>query len=86
MPTAFAFKIKDLDGFTGKAALYQMVPEYEGNSYVVVSKTSVLNAPETYMFPGNIHGEVTSWGELEGSRRGIWTHKEILEGIGYTVA
>lgn len=85
MPTNFAIKIKDLDGFTGEAALYRMVPEYEGNGYVVVSKTSVLGPPETYMFPGNAHGEVTDWGELEGSRRGTWTHEEILEGIGYTV-
>ena len=70
--------------------LYRLSPplEYEGNSheYVIVSAIlSPFSGPETYIFPSNEQGEVTSWGELPGSTRGILNHKKALRNMGYKV-
>ncbi len=83
-----AKKIRELDGFKGEAALYEMSPPYEGHQFVVVSAISIAfdtGRSETYIFPSDAKGKVTDWGELEGSRRGTTSHSEILEEAGYEV-
>jgi len=88
--------VRQLDDFTGDAALYHLsVPlkgqEWEDNQtesyeYVVVSATVVLfSGPETYIFPSNAQGEVTDWGELPGSYRGELSHAGALKRAGYRI-
>jgi hypothetical protein len=40
---------------------------------------------ETYIFAANESGDVTDWGELEGSRKGTLSHAVVLDNIGYTI-
>ena len=87
---------KNLPGFAGKAHLYHLDPPLEHtdwndevsvHEYVVVSGAyAFMYGPETYIFPANEDGEVTDWGELEGSFKGYIDHNEALERAGYTVA
>ena len=92
-----AMKVRDLDDFTGSAALYRLSEplvdldwddaERGRYEYVVVSATVVpYSAPETYIFPSNEDGEVVSWSELNGSFRGGLDHAKALRGAGYEVA
>lgn len=84
-----ATKIKDLDGFTGDAALYRLEPALNEdgfeNHYVVVSATYGPRNEETYIFPADDEGEVTCWLPLEGSFNGGLDHKKALAGAGYTI-
>ncbi len=41
--------------------------------------------PETYIFPCTPEGNVTSWGELEGSYRGGLSHAQALLNAGYEI-
>lgn len=55
--------------------------------YVLVSAAIVkFSGPETYIFPSDAEGQVTDWGELEGSYKGGLNHTVALEGMGYTEA
>jgi hypothetical protein len=89
----------NLPDFTGHAALYRLDPplslerewdeESKGKTteHVVVSATQAMfTGPETYIFPADAEGAVTSWGELDGSYRGGWSHSQALEGAGYTIS
>lgn len=87
-----ARKIKDLAGFTGAAALYELSDfiEVEGTdeifSHVVVSATvAPYTGPETYIFPANADGKVEDWGELPGSYRGGLDHEQALRNAGYEI-
>jgi hypothetical protein len=76
--------VKDLTGFSGSAKLYRLDPPLDGERFVVVSATDVMRSgPETYIFPADAEGEVSSWGELAGSFRGGLDHAEALRGAGY---
>jgi len=66
----------------GDARTYKMDPPYEGFDQVTVSKIS--HPKETYIYGVDSSGEI-DWDELPGSRKGTWTHTQILEGIGYQV-
>jgi hypothetical protein len=79
--------VKKLDGFTGEAILYHCTPPMENKfPYVVVSATrAMFSGPETYIFPGNKDGEVTDWGELNGSYHGGLSHAEALRRSGYSI-
>ena len=88
--------IRDLDGFTGEAKLYKLDPPMEEtdfdnevvgrHKYVVVSATvAMFTGPETYIFPSDENGNVTSWGELEGSYRGGLDHETALKNAGYSI-
>ena len=71
--------------FSGHAALYRLEPPLDGNELVAVSATSRFGC-ETYIFPANDRGEVTDWGELDGSYRGGLDHAEALRRAGYEIA
>jgi len=88
--------VKELTGCTGVAKLYRLSPplidmDYEDKErgsyeYVVVSATvAMFSGPETYIFPSDAKGKVTSYGELEGSYRGGLDHEAALRRAGYTV-
>lgn len=86
------------DSFQGDARLYKCDPpmqyehwssddEQQETDYVIVSAVSVMfSGPETYIFPCDKDGNVTTWGELEGSFRGAYDHSRALRGAGYEVA
>lgn len=75
-----------LTGFTGEASLYRLEPPLDGHEYVVVSATVVpYSGPETYVFAASDEGEISDWGELEGSYRGGLSIDEALRGAGYEV-
>jgi hypothetical protein len=73
-----ATKLRDLDDFTGHAALYELSDNYlvrPGFSvrHVVVSCVDTTGN-DTYVFPANGAGEVLSWSELPGSYSGGSDH------------
>jgi hypothetical protein len=78
-----ATKVRDLDNFTGIAALYKLSKPLEDYDYVVVSAAWVYAQVETYIFPSNENGEVVDWGELSGSQRGVYNHEMVLNDAGY---
>lgn len=55
--------------------------------YVVVSAVTMVpfSGPETYIFPADKEGEVTSWGELPGSYRGGTDITKALRNAGYEI-
>lgn len=86
-----AVKVRDLPTTaTGaRQALYRLNPPYEVRDwndeleqvteYVVVSSIcAMFSGPETYIFPADENGEVTSWGELPGSYRGGYDHDQAI--------
>lgn len=52
-------------------------------SYVFVSTSTILGAPETYAFPCEPDGTVISWTELDGSAKGDVSHAAVLREMGY---
>lgn len=95
MPTATF--IKDLDGFVGHAALYELSkpveydkswgdddPPAKTTTLVIVSSAHVMfSGPETYIFAANKAGAVLDWSELAGSQKGSVSHEEALADAGY---
>lgn len=56
------------------------------HEYVVVSEVNAMfSGPETFIFPADEAGKITSWGELDGSFRGAKDHKRALQNAGYVV-
>lgn len=90
---------ESLPGFQGDARLYRLDPPAEWTRYdddgepvavptthVVVSAADAMySGPETYIFPADGQGKVTSWGEMDGSFRGAFDHARALQGLGYEV-
>lgn len=65
-------------------ALYALSEPVECTRWVVVSTaTDIGGEEETYIFPANREGEVTSWSELPGSTRGTSSHTEVLRAGGF---
>jgi len=88
--------VKNLEGWTGDARLYTLLPplvaiDYDGKTvethgFVIVSATvAMFGGPETYIFPATEDGRCKSFGELEGSYSGGLDHAEALRGAGYEV-
>ena len=90
--------VRNLNSFTGDAALYRMDPplsyenyncetdEYEPAlaEWVVVSAAiAPCLGPETFLFHSNEEGDIVHWGELPGSLRGTLCHVEALANAGY---
>ncbi len=75
--------IDGLPGFSGEASLYALDEPLDGHSHVVVSATlAPFSGPETYIFGADDKGEITEWGELDGSYRGL-SHATALQRAGY---
>lgn len=45
----------------------------------------MFQGPETFLFPADGKGNITSWGELDGSFRGAIDHEQALRNAGYVV-
>ena len=80
--------IKDLNGFTGTAKLWELNPPFKKRiKFVVTSATLVpFSGPETYVFQSDENGEVKKWTELSGSYRGGLDHGIAIRGLGYEAA
>lgn len=66
--------------------LYKTNPPLDGNKYVIVSAVmAILSGPETFIFPSNKDGDITEFGELNGSYKGGLSHQIALENAGYEV-
>lgn len=87
--------VKDVSAsFRGTAKLFRLSPplkeeDWDGeiteHEYVVVSGThAMFSGPETYIFPSDSEGEVTQWGELNGSFRGDIDIERALRHAGYS--
>lgn len=83
MKTATLIK-RGVEGFSGRANLYQMNPPHEGHEYVIASAATGW-VMETYLFPSNESGDVIDWLELGGSQKNITDHDTVLADLGYTV-
>lgn len=78
--------IKDnLEGFNGHAAFYELSEPLDGIEKVIVSAVSDSHGYETYIFPADNDGDISDWGELEGSMKGTVSHAEVLGAVGYTI-
>jgi len=89
--------IKSLPDWSGNAALYELnapigQKRYNddgelidlAHQYVVVSEASdIISGPETYIFGATETGQVVNYAELGGSRRGSYTHEDVLRALGY---
>lgn len=93
--------IRTLSGFTGTAELYKLDPpmvetRYDSRygtkieasyEYVVVSAAFIpFSGPETYIFPANEHGDITSWLERDGSFKGDTDIPQALQNAGYEIS
>ena len=80
-----ATKLFKIDGFDN-AYLYKLSkPLEELYDYVIVSAINNNFGIETYIFPANELGEITDWGELDGSQKGIVNPDRVLEDLGYEI-
>lgn len=72
-----------MDGYFYK--LSPPLKDYDGkkHSFVVISIATVAGEVETYIFPADIDGAITSWGELPGSQKGCDKPKKVLKDLGY---
>ena len=98
MVEGVATKIKDMDWPRkggGVATLYRVDPpmphdpwrDTRPSEYVIVSSNIVLmDGPETYIFSAGENGEITCWGEMDGSFKGALDHTRALAGAGYRIA
>lgn len=79
--------IKTMDGNQmAIARLYSVDPPIEGARFVIVSAVCVFGAPETYIFEATSEGEITNWGELDGSYKGGLSHETALTNAGYVIS
>lgn len=68
--------VRDLAGFSGTAKLWRV--DGGEHCFVITSAAITYSGPETYVFPANESGDVTDWGELEGSFRGDPDHDRAI--------
>ena len=101
MKKATFIKDLDRSGYStsGIASVYQLDPPIEytvwgddcevipmTSEYVVVSAIiDSFSGPETYIFPSDAEGEISSWLELDGSFRGEMDLERALDKAGYEV-
>lgn len=78
-----ATKVRDLENFKGKAALYKLSKRLKFYDYVVVSSVTMSGEDETYIFGADENGHVVEWIELSGSQRGVYNHETVLNNAGY---
>jgi hypothetical protein len=91
-----AQKIKRMNNFRGIAVLYRcnppLIPFTSGPgipssvTHVVVSSVETsADGPTTSVFASDADGNVLCWIELQGSARGIVTHRDALAAAGRKV-
>lgn len=92
MSAKTATYVRLLPMWRGDAALYRLSePMRYGKSavcdHVIVSAVVAYGEPETYIFPASAESknDPVSWGELDGSIRGVLSHAEALAGAGYEI-
>lgn len=99
MGTAYEIQPADRsvwDGMNGSKRLFRLDPPlrqrdwfadeddaFTEHEIVVVSAAIAFGSPETYIFPADRSGEITDFGELDGSFRGSLDHEEALRNAGY---
>ena len=86
---------KGYPGVMGEATAYYLNPPLEqadwdsgttqSHTYVWVSQAAPLGDWETYIFPADSEGVPTSWGELDGSRKGFISPDDLMRELGYEV-
>ncbi len=72
-----------LKGFAGNAAHYKVEPPIDGHSNIVLSSTRAYGLNETYAFPADKEGNITSWSELAISQKDTQSHGDVLADAGY---
>lgn len=91
---ATLIKVMPLLQHTGvkEQRVYRLDPplkDYGGQNAHELVLTSAANVmfsgPETYIFPCDLEGEVTNWGELPGSKRGTLDCAGVLRDLGYEI-
>ena len=83
-----AKKLKDITGWKGAAACYEVDPPIGGHKFVIVSAVASAfdtGEPETFIFKANEEGECISFLDLAGSQRGICDQSKVLEDLGYEI-
>lgn len=84
-----AILLADSNGHNpNRRAIYLMKPPYMGQDLIVLSTVCNRLVKETYIFPGTYTKTeiiITDWTDLEGSKRGVFTDREILHNIGYDI-
>jgi hypothetical protein len=79
-----AIFIKDFKTHFGNAKLYKMNPAYEGHDFVRASAANVpYSGDEVYLFPSDEKGNISDFGELDGSYRGGLDFSKVIKDIGY---
>lgn len=93
-----AIFIKALTNMRSAARLYRVEPPavvgggyndepVKTTDHIVVSAViAPYTGPETYIFAADEHGNITDWGEMDGSQRGTLDHEDVLRAAGYEVA
>ena len=85
-----AIELVNLDHeFNGEASLYHLYPPLEsyGEHYEFVIVSAVMSPLETYIFPasGPDCEKPTSFMDLRGSQKNVFSHYTVLEDLGYAV-
>lgn len=96
--TGVASFVRPIFGWKGRVALYRLSPplrqvrydeenEAKSYEYVFVSAVTVLDEPETYIFPaeGPAAEMPVNSREMRGSYRGGLSHIEALKRAGYAI-
>lgn len=83
--TRTATFVKQNDDMRSDARMYRLDPPLDKKSQVLVSAASISDSTETYIFPCDDDGNVTSWVEMRGSQKDTLSHAKVLSDLGYTV-
>ena len=86
--------VKDIQNNRSSEKLYRLSEPVETDDgdtteYVVISAlASAMDTgmPETYIFPADSDGNITGWGEMDGSYRGGTSHEKAIADAGWELA
>lgn len=83
--TRTATFVKQNDDMRSDARMYRLDPPLDDEAQVLVSAASLRDSTETYIFPCDDDGNVTSWSEMRRSQKDTLSHAKVLSDLGYTV-